>query len=131
MRVVFDTHTLVYWISDPDRLTPAQQHAVRTVSPENPAIVADISLWEIAMLAAGGKIKLQYPVRSWLARAVAPPLVRLAEITPTIAGAVTDLVSWPNRDPADRLIVATVQVYGAVLLTNDEMIRSSRLVEVV
>lgn len=131
MRVVFDTHTLVYWISDPDRLTPAQQHAVRTVSPENPAIVADISLWEIAMLAVGGKIKLQYPVRSWLARAVAPPLVRLAEITPTIAGAVTDLVSWPNRDPADRLIVATVQVYGAVLLTNDEVIRSSRLVEVV
>lgn len=131
MRVVFDTHTLVYWISDPDRLTPAQQHAVRTVSSENPAIVADISLWEIAMLAAGGKIKLQYPVRSWLARAVAPPLVRLAEITPTIAGAVTDLVSWPNRDPADRLIVATVQVYGAVLLTNDEVIRSSRLVEVV
>lgn len=131
MRVVFDTHTLVYWISDPDRLTPAQQHAVRTVSPENPAIVADISLWEIAMLAASGKIKLQYPVRSWLARAVAPPLVRLAEITPTIAGAVTDLVSWPNRDPADRLIVATVQVYGAVLLTNDEVIRSSRLVEVV
>ncbi len=129
MRVVFDTHTLVYWISDPDRLTPAQQHAVRTVSSENPAIVADISLWEIAMLAAGGKIKLQYPVRSWLARAVAPPLVRLAEITPTIAGAVTDLVSWPNRDPADRLIVATVQVYGAVLLTNDEVIRSSRLVE--
>lgn len=131
MRVVFDTHILVYWISDPDRLTPAQQHAVRTVSSENPAIVADISLWEIAMLAAGGTIKLQYPVRTWLARAVAPPLVRLAEITPPIAGAVTDLVSWPNRDPADRLIVATAQVYGAVLLTNDEMIRSSRLVEVV
>jgi len=131
VRVTLDTHILVYWISDPHRLTPPQQHAVRTVSPDNPAIVADISLWEIAMLAAGGKIKLGYPVRTWLARAVAPPLVRLAEITPTIAGAVTDLISWPNRDPADKLIVATAQAYGAVLLTNDEVIRSAELVEVV
>lgn len=131
MRVVLDTHILVYWVSDPGRLTPAQQHAVRTVTSDNPAIVADISLWEIGMLVAGGKMKVGFPLRDWLVRAVAPPLVRLAEITPNIAAAVTDLIDWPNRDPADRLIVATAQVYGAVLLTNDESIRSAELVEVI
>lgn len=131
MRVAFDTHILVYWVSDPGRLTPAQQHAVRTVTSGNPAIVADISLWEIAMLVAGEKMKIGFPLRDWLARAVAPPLVRLAEITPNIAAAVTDLVVWPNRDPADRLIVATAQVYGAALLTNDETIRTAGLVEVI
>ena len=131
MRVAFDTHVLLYWVSDPDRLTAAQQHAVRSISPENPAVVADISVWEIAMLVAAGRVQLSLPLRDWLTRAVAPPLVRLAEITPNIAAVVTELSDWQNRDPADRLIVATARVYGAGLLTNDESIRDAGLVDVV
>ena len=83
------------------------------------------------MLVAAGKVELALPLRDWLTRAVAPPLVRLAEITPNIAAAVTGLSDWQNRDPADRLIVATARVYGASLLTNDESIRNAGLVDVV
>lgn len=71
------------------------------------------------------------PCTDMASRVVAPPLVRLAEITPTIAGAVSDLGSWANRDSAEMLIVTNARVYGGVLLTLDEMIRSSGLVEVV
>ena len=131
MRVVLDTHILIYWVSQPDRLTPAQHHAIQTISPKNPAVLADISLWEIAMLGAGGRLSLQLPIREWITRAVAPPLVRVAEITANIAAEVGDLTGWDHRDPADRLIVATARVYGARLLTNDERIRDSGLVEVV
>ncbi|MFW6388015.1 MAG: type II toxin-antitoxin system VapC family toxin [bacterium] len=131
MRIAFDTHVLLYWVSAPGRLTAAQQHAVRTISSENPAIVADISGWEIAMLVAAGKVQLSVPLRDWLTRALAPPLVRLAEITPNIAAATTDLHEWQNRDPADRLIVSTAHVYGAALLTNDAQIRESGFVDVV
>ena len=83
------------------------------------------------MLVAAGKVELALPLRDWLTRAVAPPLVRLAELTPNIAAAVTDLSDWQNRDPADRLIVATARVYAASLLTNDESIRNAGLVDVV
>jgi len=131
VRIAFDTHVLLYWVSAPGRLSAAQQHAVRTISPENPAIVADICVWEIAMLHAAGRIQLALPLRDWLTRAVAPPLVRLAEITPNVAAAVTELGDWRNRDPADRLIVATAGVYGAALLTNDESIRDAGHVDVV
>ncbi|MEX2443724.1 MAG: type II toxin-antitoxin system VapC family toxin [Alkalispirochaeta sp.] len=131
MRAVLDTHILVYWVSEPDRLTPAQSHVVKTITPENPAIVADITLWEIAMLASTGCLTFQLPIQEWITRAVSPPLVRVAEITSNIAADVADLSDWEHRDPADRLIVATARVYGARLLTNDERIRSSGLVEVV
>lgn len=131
MRSVLDTHILIYWVSQPEQLTPSQRHVMQTIAPDNPAILADISLWEIAMLAADGRITLQLPLREWITRAVAPPLVRVAEITSNIAADVADLSDWDHRDPADRLIVATARVYGARLLTNDERIRSSGLVEVV
>lgn len=131
MRVVLDTHILIYWVSHPDQLTPAQHHAIQTVSPHNPAVVADISLWEVAMLASSGRLALQLPVREWITRAIAPPLVQIAEITPNIAAEIEALSGWDHRDPADRLIVATSRVYGARLLTNDTRIRDSGLVEVV
>lgn len=131
MRVILDTHMLVYWCSEPEHLTPAQSHAVRTISADNPAIVADISLWEVAMLQAVGRLKLDRPLTQWLNRALAPPLVRVVEITPPIAEEVVRLSDWENRDPADRLIVATAIVFGASLLTNDAWIRESDLVAVV
>ena len=112
MRVALDTHILFYWVASPDRLAAPQQHTIQAITPGNPAIVADICLWEIGMPAATGRNELSMPMRDWMARAVAPPLVRLAEITPNIASSVTELCDWQNRDPANRLIVATSQVYG-------------------
>lgn len=131
MRILLDTHALVYWCSHPERLSPAQQHALLTVHTQSPAIVADISLWEVAALVSAGRLELDLPVREWLNRAVAPPLVRVAEITATIAHEVASLDTWENRDPADRLIVATGRVYGARIVTNDALIRNSGLVAVV
>ncbi len=124
MRVIFDTHVLVYWCNEPGRLTRPQQHAVATVTDDNPAIVADISLWEIAVLQSQGRLTFDIPLLQWLNRATAPPLVRIAEITPVIADETARLADWENRDPADRLIVATAKAFGAVLLTNDDRIRS-------
>lgn len=131
MRILLDTHALVYWVSEPGRLSAAQRHAVMTVSPDNPAIVADISLWEVAMLATSGRLRLGLPIRDWLTSATAPPLVRLAEISPSIAAEVADLAHWDHRDPADRLVVATARVYGATIVTNDAEIRSAGIVATV
>ena len=128
MRMLLDTQILVYWCSDQDSLTPAQLHVLGLVSARRPVLVADISLWEIATLAGLGRTDLRFPVREWLARAVAPPLVR---VTPSIAGEIASLSEWSHRDPADRLIVATARVYGASVVTNDERIRDSGLVAVV
>lgn len=57
MRVVLDTHILVYWCLEPDRLSPAQQHMLSAVVPENPALVADISLWEVSALCSAGRLR--------------------------------------------------------------------------
>ena len=74
MRLVLDTHILVYWCMEPDRLSPAQKHAVQTIGSENPATVADITLWEIAALHDAGRLELHVPLLQWLNEATAAPL---------------------------------------------------------
>jgi len=94
-------------------------------------LVSDISLWEIATLHALGRIRLALPLRDWLERAVAPPLVQLCGISPAVASEVAALPATFHRDPADRIIVATARVMGATLLTSDRRITRSKVVPTV
>jgi PIN domain nuclease of toxin-antitoxin system len=87
-----------------------------------------VSLLEIASLVARGSLRLPLPLREWLERAVAPPLVRRVGISPAIAAQVATLPETLSRDPADRVLVATARVLGATLLTQDHRILDAGLV---
>ena len=76
MTALLDTHILIWWLNDSNRLSPNQQEVVASVSAESPLLVSDISLWEVATLHSLGRIQLTIPLREWLDKAVAPPLVR-------------------------------------------------------
>jgi len=128
MSVVLDTHVLVWWLGDPDRLPPSFRAALHGASAEDPLLVPDICLWEIATLVSLGRLHLDIPLADWLARATAPPLVQTVRITPEIAAEVASLPDAVHRDPGDRLIVATARVMGCPLLTLDTRIRASGLV---
>lgn len=131
MKALLDTHILVTWVSSPDELSAAQRHVLDAASGSAPAMVSDISLWEIATLVSLGRLALDRPLREWLEMAVAPPLVRRIGISPAVAAAVADLPASFHRDPADRIIVASARIMGAVLLTNDARIRDAGIVQTV
>ncbi len=80
------------------------------------------------MLHALGRVRLGLPVRDWLERATAPPLVQRIGISPAIAAEVAALPPSFHRDPADRIIVSTARVYGSTLLTRDRRIIDAALV---
>ena len=129
MRPLLDTHVLIWWLDDRDRLSPAQREVVGSVGPESPLLVSDISLWEVATLHSLGRIRLAIPLREWLDKALAPPLVRRHGITPAIAAEVAALPDSFHRDPADRILVATARVLGARLLTQDRRIVAAALAD--
>jgi PIN domain nuclease of toxin-antitoxin system len=104
------------------------KRAISAAGPDNPLLVSDISLWEIATLHELGRIRIALPLREWLERATAPPLVRLVGISPAIAAELASLPPEFHRDPADRIIVSTARVLGATLLTRDRRIIDSQLV---
>ena len=129
MLALLDTHVLIWWLNDRRRLSPAQQEVVGSAGPASPLLVSDISLWEVATLYGLGRIRLTVPLREWLDKVAAPPLVRRHGISPAIAAEVAALPESFHRDPADRIVVATARVLGATLLTQDRRIVDAALVD--
>ena len=130
MKVLLDTHILLYWFGKDSRLSKKQGRTIQQTSPEHPLLIADISLWEIANLYSLGRIALNLPLREWLEAATALPLVQRVGLSPAIAAGVAGLPTTFHRDPADRIIVATAQILGVTLLTHDSRIIDARLVPV-
>ena len=127
MTALLDTHVLIWWLNGSAGLSSAQRDVLATAAADSPLLVSDISLWEIATLWRLGRIRLSLPVRDWLDKAVAPPLVRRQGISPAVAAELAVLPASFHRDPADRILVATARVLGATLLTQDRRIVDSGL----
>ncbi len=130
MKALLDTHILIRWLNDRSQLSPPQSRVIETADADSPLLVSDISLWEVATLHSLGRIRLSIPLRDWLEKAVAPPLVRRLGISPAIAAEMAALPDW-FRDPADRILVATARTLGTTLLTQDRRIVDSALTETI
>lgn len=127
MKALLDTHILIWWLQDSARLSSGQKQVLESANAAAPLLVSDISLWEVAMLHDLGRIRLTIPLRDWLEKAVAPPLVRRTGISPAIAAELANLPESFHRDPADRILVATARTLGATLLTQDRRIADASL----
>lgn len=128
MTALLDTHVLIWWLQGDGPLSSAQQRVLDAADRDSPLRVSDISLWEIATLHSLNRIRLTLPLRDWLEKATAPPLVRRHGISPAIAAEADALPDSFHRDPADRILVATARILGATLLTQDRHIVESGLV---
>ena len=129
MKALLDTHILLWWHGDRGRLSREQQDVIAAAGVDSPLEISDISLWEVAMLYNLGRIRLTIPLREWLDKAVAAPLVRRHGISPAVAAELASLPDSFHRDPADRILVATTRVLGATLLTRDKRIIEAELVD--
>ena len=75
------------------------------------------------MHAKRGRIDLDYPAAYWVDVALAVERVVLLDFTPSVAVAAAEL-NWDNRDPADRMIVATAIIHEAPIVTRDRLIHA-------
>lgn len=119
--IVLDTATWIWRASDPTRLTTS---ARRAIDEAERALVSAISVWEVAMLVAKRRIRLDRPVEQWVDIALALPGIQLAALEPAIAVRSTKLPGDFHADPADRMIVATALEHAVPIVTPDERIRS-------
>ena len=84
--------------------------------------VSTISVWEVGMLEAKGRISLPLSCEEWVRRSLLAPGLSLASFTPEIALASTRLPGEFHGDPADRILVATARTLEATLVTKDQQI---------
>jgi len=52
--------------------------------------------------------------------------IQLLPLTPEVVTEAVELPDFPNRDPADELIVATARIHKLTVLTTDTKLKSYR-----
>jgi PIN domain nuclease of toxin-antitoxin system len=121
-HLLLDTHVWLWLVADSPDLSTAARNAIERAAAAGALRIAAISLWEIALLAARGRIVLGKSVGLWLDEALADPGPAIDPLSPRVAVEAWSLPEAFHRDPADRLIVATARVVNATLMTRDRRI---------
>jgi PIN domain nuclease of toxin-antitoxin system len=115
--ILLDTCAVIWDALDPARLSqPARATIERN---EDELVICDISLWEIAMLIAKGRLLVDATAAGFLDLVLRARDLRVQAITPEIADLSATLDSSLGGDPADRLIAATALSLNAPLVTAD------------
>lgn len=132
MRLLLDTHVLLWWLLDEGPLSPEQLEALEHAESAGEQLgLAAISLWEAAKLHQLGRIDLRGSVDVFFRQLEAHRGLVVYPLTPQIALESTRLGDRFPRDPADQLIAATARVHGLSLVTADRRIRTASVVSVV
>ena len=132
MRLLLDTHILVWWLQGTDELSQEQTEALeRAEGKDEKLAVATITLWEIAKLIERGRLELRYAADVFFDELESHARLAFLPINSRIALESTRLGPTFHRDPADQVIVATARVHALRLVTADDRIRRSRVVPVV
>ena len=122
MKIILDTHVLVWLCEGNARLGKKALKMINQALAHEQLVVATISFWEIAMLVEKGRLKMLIKVADFRRKLLADGLseVPLSGSVAIIAAALTEF----HGDPADRIIVATALEEGMVVVTADKKILS-------
>jgi PIN domain nuclease of toxin-antitoxin system len=108
------------WLAEAQPVAPEGTQALEEAYEAGTAVlVSPITAWEIGLLVSRRRITLQIKPQLWFRRLFEVLDFRLAEMSPEILVASSFLPGEPPRDPADRIIAATVRELGYKLVTRD------------
>ena len=116
MRLLLDTHALLWWLTD-DRSLPASARKL-IARGSNTIVVSSASAWEIAIKVRLGKLPMAVDLVADLER------VLIQESFEALAISVdhsvrAGLLPGPHRDPFDRMLIAQSQAEGLPIVSND------------
>ena len=115
MKLLLDTHLLLWAAHDPKRLTKAARALIE--NSESELVFSAASLWEITIKQSLGRQDFRVDARR-LRRGLLDN--GYAELPITSEHAVnTDQLTDTHQDPFDRILLAQAMVEGMTLVTND------------
>lgn len=121
MKLLLDTHTFIWWSSDPIQLSS------RVVSlcqdRTNVVLLSVTSIWEMQIKHQLGRLSIGLPLRRLIED---QQQANGIEILPIMLAHVLELENLPDshKDPFDRMLIAQASVEGAVLLSKDGIFNS-------
>lgn len=129
LEILLDTHILVRWLKEPDKLSRKQRRVVGDALSRGERLgVSAYSLLEIVSLCERKRIGVG--VNDLLNALDTHPAFQILPLSTDVAREAA-VLGDALRTPADRVIVATARVHRLRLLTADQRIIESNLVSVI
>lgn len=116
MRLLLDTHALLWFLTGAPALSKAAQACIEDGA--NAVWVSPASYWEIAIKISLGKYRLPEPLADFMERELGRNDLAILPITLRHAARVSTL-PFHHRDPFDRLIVAQSLEESLTLVSAD------------
>lgn len=121
MRLLLDTHTLLWWLADDPSLSAAARKLIRRSS--NNVLVSAVSAWEIGTKVRLGKLpgaeELAADFAGYLARE------RFEQLPISVEhGIRAGLLPGSHKDPFDRMLVAQSLAENLPVVSNDSIFDS-------
>jgi PIN domain nuclease of toxin-antitoxin system len=111
VKVILDTHAILWWLSDSRQLSREARNAIATADR---VWVSAASGWEVAVKKTTGRLRVSEPL------AVTVAADNFTELPFTLRHA-EELERLPRHhgDPFDRILVAQARVESAIIVTHD------------
>lgn len=116
MRLILDTHILLWWWDDSPRLPGELRELI--ADAEHEVFVSAVSIAEIAVKRSLGRLEVDEDFAAGLDHDGFVELPLRANHGGRLA-----LLPLLHRDPFDRMLVAQAQAEGATLITVDGMVK--------
>ena len=119
MKVLLDTHTFLWWISNDTRLSSRAREIIS--NGNNELLLSAASGWEIAIKVRLGRLQLPYEPERFIPEQL---VINAIQSLPIKISHALHTYSLPiyHRDPFDRIIIAQAQLEGLPILTSDPQI---------
>jgi PIN domain nuclease of toxin-antitoxin system len=116
LRLLLDTHALLWWLSDNPQLTKPATRAI--ANTRNTVIVSAASAWEIATRVRLGKLPTAVDlVADFVAQMEREGFQLLAvSVEHAIRGG---MLPGPHKDPFDRMLIAQAQAEHLPIVSNE------------
>jgi PIN domain nuclease of toxin-antitoxin system len=122
MRIILDTHALVWMLDDQSKLGQRSRREIDDALSDDQLTASAASFWEVAMLVAKKRLTLDRSVSRWRLDALNAGVQEVA-LDGVIAVDAVDLPDL-HGDPMDRFIAATAVRTKATLVTSDARLLS-------
>jgi PIN domain nuclease of toxin-antitoxin system len=116
VRLLLDTHALLWWLAGDERLSEAARAAIADAA--NEVYVSAASAWEVTTKHRRGKLPGAGPLAVDFAREVVRQGFRPLEITQG-HGEDAGALPGPHRDPFDRMLIAQARHEHMALVSSE------------
>lgn len=119
MRVLLDTHTFLWWVTNDSVLSDVARSVISNGS--NECFVSVASCWEMAIKASIGKLRLSKSVERFVSEEMANNDFQLLPIEFKHVAKVEQM-PFHHRDPFDRLLVSQALTEKMSFITIDTVL---------